>query len=47
MVRTLLQLLETFECDLELVLVGELGRVVQDVDVQKRDDRHFDKSRRV
>ena len=28
------------ECDLELVLVGELGGVVQNVDVQESDGRH-------
>lgn len=37
---TLLQLLEALESDLELVVVGELGGVVEDVDTQKRNHRH-------
>ena len=38
--RTLLERLEAFEGNLELVLVEELGGVVEDLDAQKRDDRH-------
>jgi hypothetical protein len=38
--RTLLQRLETLKGDLELVLVGELGGVVEDVDPEEGDDRH-------
>ena len=37
---TFFQLLETFKSDLELVLIGELGWVVEDIDPKKRDDRH-------
>lgn len=37
---TFFQLLETFKGDLELVLIGELGWVVEDIDPKKRDDRH-------
>lgn len=40
--HTLLEGLETLKGDLELVLVNELGGVVQDLDAQQRDDRHCD-----
>lgn len=36
--HTLLQLLEAFKGDLEVVVVGEFGRVVEDVDPKKRND---------
>lgn len=39
---TLLELFETLECDLELVLVGPLGRVVEDINAEERNDRHID-----
>lgn len=39
--HTLLKLLKTLEGDLEDVLVAELGRVVEDVDPEKRYDRHL------
>lgn len=38
--RTLLKLLEALERNLELVLVGEHGGVVDNLDAEKRDDRH-------
>lgn len=39
--RTFLQLLKTFKRDFELVIVGKLGRVVKDLDAQKRNYRHL------
>ena len=39
--RTLGERLEAFEGDLELVLVCEAGGVVDNLDVQKRNDRHL------
>jgi len=39
---TFLQGLQALECDLELVLVGELGGVVHDIDPEKRNDRHLE-----
>lgn len=39
--RTLLQLLEALESDLELVWRVELRGVVLDLDTEKRDDRHL------
>lgn len=38
--RTLLQRLKTLEGDLKVVLVRELCGIVQDVDTEKRDNRH-------
>lgn len=38
--RTLLEGLKTLKGDLELVLIGELGGVVQNLDAQKLNDRH-------
>lgn len=38
--RTLLELLKALKGDFKLVLVGELGGVVHDIDPQKRDDGH-------
>ena len=38
--RTFLQGFQTLECNFELVLVGELGGVVHDIDPEKRNDRH-------
>lgn len=38
---TFLELLKAFESDLEHVAVSELGWVVEDVDTQKRYDRHL------
>lgn len=35
---------ETLKCDLELVLVGGFGRVVEHVDSEKRYNRHDEKS---
>jgi hypothetical protein len=37
---TFLKRLEAFKCDLKLIRVCKLGRVLQDVDAQKRDDGH-------
>lgn len=37
---TLLKLLQTLERDLELVVVGEPGGVVEDIDPKKRYNRH-------
>lgn len=37
---TFLELLETLKSNLELVRCGEGGRVVQDLDPEKRDDGH-------
>lgn len=39
--RTLFQLLEAFECNLEFVLVCKLGGVVDNLDTEKGDNRHF------
>lgn len=39
-IRTFAQGLEALEGDFELVLVGELGRVVDDIDAEKRNDGH-------
>lgn len=36
----MLKLLEAFKCDLELVLVGKHGGVVDNLDAEKRDNRH-------
>lgn len=33
--HTLLEWLKTLECDLKLVFVGELGRVVEDLDSEE------------
>jgi len=38
---TLLQSLEALKGNLEFVLVGELGGVVENLDAQERDDRHL------
>lgn len=38
--RALLEVLEALKGDFELVLVGELGGVVQNLDAQKRDEGH-------
>jgi hypothetical protein len=40
--HTLLQRLQTFKGDLELIRVTELGWVVEDVDAQERYDRHLE-----
>lgn len=40
-VHTFLQLLQAFESDLQFVVVGELGGVVEDVHPKKRDQRHL------
>lgn len=40
---TFLKLFETLEGDLELVRCGEGGRVVENLDPEKRDDGHSDK----
>ena len=34
------KMLETLEGYLELILFGKLCRVIDDIDVKKRDDRH-------
>ena len=38
--RTLFKLLEAFKGNLKLVLVGELGGVVDNLDAKERNDRH-------
>lgn len=38
--QTMLELLETLEGDLELVLVGKHGGVVNNLDAKKRNNRH-------
>lgn len=38
---TFLKLLKALECDFEAVLVGELSRVVHDINPEKGDDRHL------
>lgn len=37
---TLLKLLQTLESDLKLVVIRELGGIVEDIDPEKRDGRH-------
>lgn len=37
---TFLQLLEALESDLKVICICELGRVVEDLHAQQRDDRH-------
>lgn len=39
--RTFLELLKALEGDLKLVGVSEGGWIVQDLDAEKRDDRHL------
>ena len=38
--NTFVELLETLKGDFELILVGELGWVVEDINPKKRDDGH-------
>ena len=39
---TFLELLKAFKCDLELIWIAEIGRVVQDLDAQQGNDGHLE-----